>query len=263
MTRSRTTLQALRQLWRDKRPRSLAHKVEVRREESEAVRRRRRRVVLGTSVLGAAGLGIGLSTKPGSSAFYATTLGVAGIYTAGGLASGPLHLGWVELHDRTRRRPVIVPIATGAAAFGGFYAAAHVSKLIPPLARAIASVLQFADEGDDRLTLVTTLANGAAEEIFFRGAVYAALDGRHPVVGTTAVYTLSTITTRNPALVLAAGAMGTLWALQRRASSGLQASVLTHLTWSTLMLKYLPPVFADVQTSSETAAAVGPRGSVV
>jgi hypothetical protein len=37
--------------------------------------------------------------------------------------------------------------------------------------------------------------------------------------------------------------MGGLWALQRRATSGLQASALTHATWSTLMVRYLPPVF--------------------
>jgi hypothetical protein len=37
--------------------------------------------------------------------------------------------------------------------------------------------------------------------------------------------------------------MGPLLALQRRASGGLQAPALTHLTWSTLMLRYLPPLF--------------------
>ena len=257
MTRAPSTLARLRQLARDKRPRSLRHKVMVRRDEAPEVRRRRRRVVLGTSVVGAGLLGLGLSTRPGSREFYATTLSVAAVYTVGGLASGPLHLGWVELQDRTRRRPVLTPVATGAAAFGVFYAGAHVSKLIPPLSRAVASILQFADEGEDRLVLTTTLANGVAEEIFFRGAVYAALDGRHPVAGSTAVYMLSTVSTRNPALVLAAGVMGTLWGLQRRASSGLQASVLTHVTWSTLMLKYLPPVFRDVAAGHDTAAVVG------
>lgn len=259
MSRNPSALGRLQQLARDKRPRSLAHKVLVRRDESEAVRRRRRRVVLGTSVAGAGLLGLGLSTKPGSREFYTTTLGVAAVYAIGGLASGPLHLGWVELNDRTRRRPVIVPVATGAAAFGVFYAGAHISKRIPPLSRAVASVLQFADEGEDRLVLTTTLANGVAEEIFFRGAVYAALDGRHPVAGSTAVYMVSTLTTRNPALVLAAGVMGSLWALQRRASSGLQAPVITHLTWSALMLRYLPPVFHDVVTGHDTAAVVGPE----
>ena len=79
--------------------------------------------------------------------------------------------------------------------------------------------------------------------MFFRGALYAALDADRAVAVSTAVYTLATATTRNPALMLAAGAMGTLFSLQRRASGGLQAPVLTHLTWSTLMVCCLPPLF--------------------
>ena len=89
------------------------------------------------------------------------------------------------------------------------------------------------------------LANGAAEEVFFRGALYAAIGEKYPVALSTGAYTLATVTTRNPALVLAAGAMGTLFAAQRRASGGIQAPVLTHLTWSVLMLRYLPPLFRD------------------
>jgi hypothetical protein len=54
---------------------------------------------------------------------------------------------------------------------------------------------------------------------------------------------LATVSTRNPALMLAAGVMGTLWSFQRRASGGLQAPVLTHVTWSSLMVRYLPPLF--------------------
>ena len=91
--------------------------------------------------------------------------------------------------------------------------------------------------------MATTLANGLGEEIFFRGALYATLDADQAVVVSTAVYTLATASTRNPALMLAAGVMGTLFSLQRRASGGLQAPVLTHLTWSTLMVYCLPPLF--------------------
>jgi uncharacterized protein YbjT (DUF2867 family)/membrane protease YdiL (CAAX protease family) len=238
-------------------PMSLSHRVPARRDESPAVVRRRRKVVGVTSVAGAALLGVGLSTRPGSRAFYVTTLSVALVDAVGGLASGPLHLGWVEFQDRTVRRPVVTPIATGVGAFGVFYVAALVARRIPPLARAVSSVLQFAEEGEQSLVLLSALANGAAEEIFFRGAVYAAFgEDSHPVVKTTGVYMLATVPTRNPALVLAAGAMGGLWALQRRASSGLQAPVLTHLTWSTLMVKYLPPVFSGTRPSSRDVRVV-------
>jgi membrane protease YdiL (CAAX protease family) len=59
------------------------------------------------------------------------------------------------------------------------------------------------------------------------------------------VYGLATTATRNPALVLASLAMGALFGLQRRASGGIQAPMITHATWSALMLRYLPPLFPD------------------
>jgi uncharacterized protein YbjT (DUF2867 family)/membrane protease YdiL (CAAX protease family) len=251
---------------RGKLPMSLSYKVPVRHEESPEVRRHRRRVVLGTSVVGAGLLGFGLNTRPGSAAFYGATLATAGIYTAGGLASGPLHLGWIQLQDRSLNRPIITPILTGAGAFGVFYVGAHLVKLVPPLGKAVATVLQFADGGDERLLYLTTLSNGVAEEIFFRGAVYATLQDLHPTLTSTAVYMVATIPTRNPMLVFAAGLMGLLWGAQRRSSNGLQAPVLTHLTWSSLMLRYLPPVFADVvpeQTRGSRAEVMRHQPAVV
>lgn len=224
-------------------PRPLWHVVVAEVAENAAARRRRRRVVAATAATGAGLLGASLSTAPGSRQFYLSTAAVAGVWSVGGAASGPLHLGWIENRDATLRRPVLTPVVTGVAAFGVFYGAAHLSRRIPVLGDAVARVLRFADEGDDRLVLATTLANGVGEEIFFRGALYAAIGHRHPVTTSTAVYTLATTTTRNPALVLAAGVMGTLFGLQRRASGGLQASLITHATWSALMLRFLPPLF--------------------
>ena len=63
------------------------------------------------------------------------------------------------------------------------------------------------------------------------------------MVASTGVYALATTPPATPSLVLAADVMGTLFGLQRRASGGLQAPLLTHLTWSTLMVRYLPPLF--------------------
>jgi hypothetical protein len=74
----------------------------------------------------------------------------------------------------------------------------------------------------------------------------------------TAVYALATTSTRNPALVLASGAVGTLFALQRRATGGIQAPLLTHLTWSALMLRYLPPLFREVPATDAPATDVSP-----
>jgi membrane protease YdiL (CAAX protease family) len=221
----------------------ITHVVPVEHHETALVVRRRRRVVAAVSVLGTGLLGLSLSTKPDSRQFYGLTAAVATTWTACGLLSGPLHLGWIEGRDRRMRRPVVTPVATGVAAFGFFYGCALVARSVPVLDSAIGRVLTFAEEGSGPLVVATTLANGLGEEVFFRGALYAAMDADRAVAASTAVYTLATASTRNPALMLAAGVMGTLFGLQRRASGGLQAPVLTHLTWSALMVRYLPPLF--------------------
>ena len=242
-------------------PMSITHVVPVGHRESDAVVRKRRRVVAGVSVVGTGLLGLSLSTKPNSKQFYAMTAAVAATWTAGGVASGPLHLGWIQTRDQGLRRPVITPVATGVGAFAFFYGCAVVARRIPVLDDAIGSVLQFAEEGQDRLVVATTLANGFGEEVFFRGAMYAALPAERAVVTSTAVYTLATASTRNPALVLAAAVMGTLFGLQRRASGGLQASLLTHLTWSALMVRYLPPLFRRAHRDAVTGAPGGSRSA--
>ena len=89
-----------------------------------------------------------------------------------------------------------------------------------------------------------TLVNGVAEELFFRGALFAAIGEWHPVLISTVLYASATIAGGNPVLVFAALVLGTVVALQRRASGGLLAPILTHITWSLSMLLVLPPIFA-------------------
>jgi membrane protease YdiL (CAAX protease family) len=72
--------------------------------------------------------------------------------------------------------------------------------------------------------------------------LFAAVGRRNPVVVSTAVYALVTVATGNPMLVFAAILMGLLFGLQRRASGGILAPMLTHLTWSLIMLFALPPI---------------------
>jgi membrane protease YdiL (CAAX protease family) len=223
----------------------LVEKVPRDHRETDAAFRRRRRVTGVVSLAGAGLLGLSLSREPDSPEFYGLTLAVAGTWVGGGLASGPLHLGWVLSSRNELRRPLVTPVATGVAAFGAFYAAALVAKHVPVLDRALTGVMRYAHRGSVPLVATTTLANGVAEEVFFRGALYAAVGVRRPVLVSTAVYGLATTATRNPALVLASLAMGALFGLQRRASGGIQAPMLTHVTWSALMLRYLPPLFPD------------------
>lgn len=230
-------------------PSWLTAKVPRDHRESDESFHRRRKVVVAVTVAGAGALGASLRTKPASWQFYAATASVAGTWLAGGFASGPLHLGWMQARDETFRRPVATPVLTGAAAFAGFYGCALVAKHIPVLDDAISSILAYAHHGNTALVLATTIANGAAEEVFFRGALYAAIGDQYPVALSTAAYGLATVTTRNPALVLAATVMGILFGAQRRASGGIQAPMLTHLTWSVLMLRYLPPLFRKSESA--------------
>jgi membrane protease YdiL (CAAX protease family) len=189
-------------------------------------------------------LGLSFSTRPGSRLFYATTLGTAATWALGGFASGPLHRGWAPVGS-SFRRPVFTPIVTGGSVFGAFYVGALVVRRVPVLDSALRKVLRFAVDGSQPLVLVSTLANGIAEEIFFRGAVYAAAGDRHPVASSTALYTVVTAATRNPVLVLAGAVMGTVFGLQRRSSGGIQAPILTHVTWAALMVRYMPALFSS------------------
>jgi membrane protease YdiL (CAAX protease family) len=208
--------------------------------ETPAVVRRRRRVVAVTTVAGTGLLGASLATEAGSGRFYVLTGATAATWVGGSLLSGPLHLGHAFGRGDRLRRPFLVPAALGVAAFAPFYGAALVCRRVPPLRRWLTSILTYARHGDSRAVYATTLVNGVAEEVFFRGALYAAV--RHPAAA-TGVYVLATTATRNPALVAASAVMGALFAVQRRASGGIQAPMITHLVWSALMLRFLPPLF--------------------
>jgi uncharacterized protein YbjT (DUF2867 family)/membrane protease YdiL (CAAX protease family) len=210
--------------------------------ESDTELRHRRLVVVGTGTVAAGLLRRALTRPPGSASFYGYTAAVAATWAAGGVAAGRLHLGREHGPDLRLRRPTVVPVATGVAAFGAAYGAALAVRRVPAVHDALHTVLGYADVDSVPLTLVAVLANGVAEEVFFRGALYAAVPEGLEVPASTVAYTLTAAGTGNPAMVLAAGAMGTLFALQRKYSGGIQASTLTHVTWSTLVLRYLTPL---------------------
>jgi len=220
---------------------ALLDKVPRDHDEPDRAFRRRRVVAAITLVLGATALGFLLAVEPGSAWFYPISLAVAAIWTAGGFASGPLHLGYQESRG-TLRRPFLTPLAIGLVASGVFMAGALVVRQIGPLRDYVVSVLAHASEGDLALIAIVTVVNGIAEEIFFRGALFAAIGRRHPVLISTGVYALAMVATANPMLVFAALTLGTVLGLQRRASGGILAPVITHVTWSLLMLFTLPPL---------------------
>lgn len=216
--------------------------VAVRHNEPPGVVRRRRFVVAITLVIGAAVLGFSLRRHPGESSFYWLTLVLAAVWIAGGLISGPLHLGGIRWRGRNQR-PVITGTTVGVLLGGAFVAGGLIAKEIPAVAALITRVLLFAHHGAFLLVVLITVINGVAEEIFFRGALYTALGRHHPVVISTLLYTGATMASGNPMLGFAALILGTVCALERRASGGVLAPALTHFVWGLIMVLALPPMF--------------------
>jgi len=207
---------------------------------------RRRQLVTALFVLaGAVVLGLSLRIEPGSGWFYAATLGLAALWTVGAFASGPLHLGRIARGVDTENlvRPVLQPVLLGLALAGVFVVGGLVVREVDWLADYVRSVLDYADQGSLPLLVVVTAVNGVAEELFFRGAAYAAIP-RHPVLWTSVAYVVATLATGNVMLAFAAILLGVVVGLQRRASGGILAPILTHCTWSLTMLLALPAVFA-------------------
>lgn len=215
--------------------------------QSDAALRRRRLVTVGFVVLGALVLGVSLRIEPGSAWFYPATFALAGVWAVGAFASGPLHLGRIGARRQQESgqrlvRPVLSPILLGLGLAAIFVIGGLVVREIPWLDRQVRSVLDFADQGSLPILVVVTAVNGVAEELFFRGAVYAALP-RHPVAWTSVAYVIATLATGNVMLAFAAILLGVVVGLERRASGGVLAPILTHCAWSLSMLLALPLLF--------------------
>jgi CAAX protease family protein len=203
----------------------------------------RRRIVVGiTLVVGAAVLGFSLRRTPGESSFYWLTLALAAVWLTGSFISGPLHLGGINWRGRNQR-PVISGTIIGLLVGGIFVVGGLIAREVPAIAALITRVLQFAHHGPYLLVVAITLVNGVAEEVFFRGALYTALGRHHPVLTSTVLYTCATMASGNPMLGFAAIILGTVCALERRASGGILAPMLTHFFWGLIMVLTLPPLF--------------------
>jgi uncharacterized protein len=201
--------------------------------------------------LGAAGVAAAallrssFTARAGSARFYLLTASLAGTWTGGALGAGPIP--WRGDGPGIRpasvaRALIVVPVLTGAATFAVFYGAARAARRHRALRRAIASVLRYADAGSAPLVMLIASGSAVAEELFFRGALWS---GPRPLRTTTLAYAASTAATGNPALVLAGLITSAIFGWQRAATGGVLAPALTHLTWSVLMLRYLPPLFRD------------------
>ena len=220
----------------------IATTVAVPYHEPPSVVRRRRIVVAVFLVVGAVVLGYSFTKPPGSTSFYWLTLLLAAVWFVGAFLARPIHLGRIRWRGRNQR-PVITGTGIGLLLGGVFVVGGLVAREIGPVADLIRRVLEYEHHGSLSLVLLITLVNGAAEECFFRGAVYSALRRYHPVLISTILYVAVTAASGNPMLPFAAIILGTVCALERRATGGVLAPVLTHLVWSLIVVLALPPIF--------------------
>jgi membrane protease YdiL (CAAX protease family) len=210
--------------------------------EPPSVVRRRRIIVAIVLVLGAAALSFALRSHPGESSFYWWSLALAGVWALGAFASGPLHLGGARWRGRNQR-PVISGTVIGLLLGGVFVLGGLIAREIPVVAELITRVLKYTDQGSWRLTMAVALLGGIAEELFYRGALYTALGRHYPLLISTVIYVVATMASGNPMLAFAAIILGTVCALERRATGGVLAPILTHFVWTLVVLLALPPLF--------------------
>jgi CAAX protease family protein len=216
--------------------------VAVPHHEPPLVMRRRRIVVGVTLVIGAVVLGLSMTRRPGEPSFYWLTLALSAVWVIGAFISGPLHLGGICWRGRNQR-PVITGSTIGLSLGGLFVLGGVIARQIPVVSELITRVMQFANEGSLRLVLTIALLAAIAEELFYRGALYTALGRRYPVIISTVVYVVATMASGNLMLGFAAIILGTVCALERRATGGVLAPILTHFVWSLVVILALPPLF--------------------
>lgn len=216
--------------------------VAVPHHEPPAVKLRRRVVVVIVLLAGAGVLSVALRRHPGEPSFYWLSLALAGVWALGAFASGPLHLGGVCWRGRNQR-PVISGTVIGLLLGAVFVVGGLIARQIPAVSELITRVLQYTDQGSWRLTMAVALLGGIAEELFYRGALYTALGRYHPALISTIVYVVATLASGNPMLGFAAIFLGTVCALERRATGGVLAPILTHFIWTLVVLLALPPIF--------------------
>ena len=223
---------------------ALVQPVERKHWDPPQVFRRRQIVVIITLLVGSGVLAWALRINPGDPVFYLATLLLAAIWVVGALASGPLHAGMGHTRRGDREtRPIVQSLALGLLLLLIFLLGALAVARIPFLREPVEQLLDHARVGSFPVVLGITFLNGIAEELYFRGALYAALP-RHQVIITTVLYALTTVGSGIPLLVLAAALIGLVTALQRRVTGGFLGPMITHVTWSTGMLLLLPPVLS-------------------
>ena len=124
--------------------------------------------------------------------------------------------------------------------FGVFVVSSWVIHRLHVLDTAVDDLLRTADSSALVWVLALAGANAVAEELFFRGTLIDAARRRYAFALGVVPYVLTTVFSGNPALVIAATVMGTVFTVLRLRTGALTASITTHLTWSALMILAFP-----------------------
>lgn len=124
--------------------------------------------------------------------------------------------------------------------FGVFVAGAWALTRVDVLGNAVDELLDTADSSRTGWVLALAGINAVAEELFFRGTLIDAVKRRFAFVAGLVPYVVTTFPSRNIALITAAVVMGTVLTALRVRTGALTAPVVTHLTWSALMIVLFP-----------------------
>jgi len=175
-----------------------------------------------------------LRVAPGEPTYYAAAIAVTATWIVGGLVSGRVYLG--------SRRGIVAAIVVGTLLLAAFLGLAALLSPVPVLHDSLLLLLGHFRWGILPVTAALALLNSVGEELFFRGSLYAAVGGRQALLVTTLVYAVATIPTGIPMLALAAALLGFVTGLQRRATGGVLAPMITHVIWTLGMIFLLPLV---------------------
>lgn len=172
---------------------------------------------------------------PGSVAAWA--LGVALAWAVGGgiiLRLVPENTP-LSVVRRSRRTAVLFGLGLAASSLIG----GMVLASLPPTAPWVAGPIAAAHDGRASVLAVALVA-GAAEEVFFRGALPRLFSGKARWVAPTLLYTAVTLFTGSPALAAMALVLGpvTMWA--REVTGSLVAPLFIHALWTVTMVGLLP-----------------------
>jgi uncharacterized protein len=186
--------------------------------------------------------------SPADPVLYAAIFALCATWVVGTLLSGKVYLGAGNRRNGgSGSRAIAQSLLLGLLLTGVFLAGSAVVAVIPGLRDPLVGMLTGVQQGIIPMVIGLFILNAIAEELFFRGGLYAAIGGQHEVLITTSVYALSTVPTGIPVLVVGAAVLGAAVGFQRRVTGGVLGPIVTHLTWLAGMILLLPQVLTAWQ----------------